>query len=44
MIVGPATKRPMILAIRFLDGKIIDASKPQPHQAVVIEFPILIAV
>ena len=44
MIIRSAAKRPMILAIRFLDRKIIDARESQPHQAIIIEFPILVAV
>jgi hypothetical protein len=44
MIVGAAAERPMIFAIRFLDWKIIDASEPQPHQAIIVELPILVAI
>jgi hypothetical protein len=44
MIIGAAAKRPMIFAIRFLDWKIIDARKSQPHQTIIIEPPILVAV
>ena len=44
MIIGAAAEHPMIFAIRFLDWKIIDARKSQPHQAIIIELPILVAV
>ena len=44
MIIGAAAERPMIFAIRFLDWKIIDARKSQPHQAIVVELPILVAI
>jgi hypothetical protein len=44
MVNWTASKRPVILTIRLFNGKIVDARKPQPHQTVVIEFPILVAV
>src|ERR1700676_1923899 len=44
MSIRPSAKRPTILAIRFLDRKIIDACEPQTHQAIIIELPILVAV
>src|ERR1700726_1757851 len=34
----------MIFAIALLDGNIIDASDAKPHQAMLVEFPVLIAV
>lgn len=40
MIVRTATQRPMIFAVCFLDGQVVDAGKPQSHQAVVVEFPL----
>ena len=44
MIVGTATKRPVISALAFLDRKIIDTGDPQAHQAAFVEFPILVAI
>ena len=44
MIIGASAEGPMIFAFRFLDWKVIDAREPQPHQAIIIEFPILVAV
>src|SRR5581483_10065387 len=44
MIVGPPPERPVVLALGFLDGKIVDARDPAPHQAVLGEFPVLVAV
>jgi hypothetical protein len=44
MIIGTTAKRPKIFAIRFLDGEIVDACESQPHQAIVVEFPILVAI
>jgi ABC-type transporter Mla MlaB component len=44
MIIGAAAERPMIFAIRFLDWKIIDARESQPHQAILVELPILVAI
>jgi hypothetical protein len=44
MIVRPAAERPRIFALALLDRQIVDAGDPPPHQAVVGEFPILVAV
>src|SRR5260370_10283136 len=44
MIVGTAAKRPMVLTITLVDPCVVDASDAQPHQAVLVEFPILVAV
>src|SRR5438105_7045856 len=44
MIVRPAAKRPVILAFRLGDRQIIDAGDAPPHQAVLVEVPVLIAV
>ena len=44
MIVGTATKRPVISALAFLDREIVDAGNGQAHQAVCDELPILLAV
>jgi len=44
MIIGATAKRPMIFALRFLNWKIIDARESQPHQAIVVELPILVAI
>jgi len=34
----------VIFALRLLDWQIVDGSKPQAHQPVLIELPILIAI
>src|ERR1700704_1151349 len=44
MPIRTAPKRPMKFAIGLLDREIIDAREPQTHQAVFIEFPILVSV
>src|SRR5882757_1956281 len=44
MPIRTSSQRPMKFAIRLLDGKIIDAREPQTHQAVFIEFPILVSI
>src|SRR6516225_9684329 len=44
MIVGAATERPVVSALALLDWKVVDAGNAQAHQAVLVEFPILVAV
>src|SRR3984893_894621 len=44
MIVGTAAERPVVLALALLDRDIIDAGDAKPHQAVLVEFPVLVAV
>src|SRR5262252_6338112 len=44
MPIGTAPERPMILALRFLDRKVVDGGKPCGHEPVVIELPVLIAI
>src|ERR1700724_1877790 len=44
MPIRTAPKRPLILTPWLLDRKIVDACEPQPHQAMFIKFPILIAI
>src|SRR5712671_4277675 len=44
MIVGTAAERPVILAPALLDRDIVDAGDAKPHQAVLVELPILVAV
>src|ERR1700693_2302009 len=44
MIIRTAPWCPVILALRLLDRQIVDGSKPQAHQPVLIELPILIAI
>ncbi len=34
----------MIFAVAFINGKIIDARNAEPHQAMLIEFPVFVAV
>src|ERR1700732_3400218 len=44
MIIRTEPWCPVILALRLLDKQIVDGSKPQAHQPVLIELPILIAI
>src|SRR5216684_2077601 len=44
MFDGPASKRPVVLAIRSQNGKVVDRCKPRRHKPIVVEFPVLIAV
>jgi hypothetical protein len=44
VIVGAATKRPVVFALALLDRNIVDAGDAQAHQAVLVEFPVLVAV
>src|ERR1700674_5437378 len=44
MIIQTAPWCPVILALHLLDRHIVDGSKPQAHQPVLIELPILISI
>src|SRR5215470_641384 len=44
VIVGPAPKRPTILALGVLDRQIVDACNAHLHQPLLIELPVLVAV
>ena len=44
MVIGPATERPVVLAIALADRCVIDGCMTLPHQAVLVEFPILVAI
>jgi hypothetical protein len=45
VIVGTTTKRPVVAALAVSDDReIVDAGNAQPHQAVLVELPILIAI
>src|ERR1700726_2921320 len=44
MIIRTPPWGPVILALRLLDWQIVDASKPQAHEPILIELPILIAI
>src|ERR1700730_10800109 len=44
MIIGATAKRPVIFAFALLDRKIIDARDAQAHQALLVEFPVLVAI
>ena len=44
MIVGTATEEPVIFALAILDRQVVDAGDAPPHQAVVVELPVLVAV
>jgi hypothetical protein len=41
---GRRQKRPSVLALALVDRDIIDAGDADPHQAVLDEFPVLVAV
>src|SRR5438105_9571282 len=42
--VGTAAQRPVVFAIALFDRQIVDAGDAQAHQAVLVEFPVLVAV
>ena len=44
MVVGTTPERPAILALALLDREVVDTGDAQPHQAVLVEFPVLVAV
>src|SRR4029077_16956982 len=44
MIVGTPPERPVIFARALLDWQIVDAGDAPAHQAVLVEFPVLVAV
>src|ERR1700720_4700554 len=44
MIVRATAERPMVFAVALLDRKVVDAGNAKPHQAMFIEFPVLVAV
>src|ERR1044072_6136421 len=44
MSIWAAPKSPMIFPLRVLDWQVVNGCKPESHQTVVIEFPVLIAV
>src|SRR2546423_12543814 len=44
MVIGPATEGPVELALVRANRQIIDAGDAQAHQAVLVEFPILVAI
>ena len=44
MIIRASAQCPVVLALRVLDWQIVDGSKPQADQPVLIELPILIAI
>src|SRR5580698_8669161 len=44
MIIRTSPYCPVVLPLRLLDWQVVDGSKPQAHQPVLIELPILIAI
>src|SRR5690349_7640236 len=44
MIVRPSSQRPVVLPLALLDREVVDAGDAQPHQAVFVELPVLVAV
>src|SRR3954471_24832361 len=44
VIVGTAPQRPVIFAFALPDRQVIDAGNAQPHQPMLIEFPVLVAI
>src|ERR1700730_15089387 len=44
MVVGATAERPVIFSFALPDRKIIDARDAQAHQAMLVEFPVLVAI
>src|ERR1700746_2137651 len=44
MRIWSASELPVVLTLRLFNWKIIDASEPYPHQPVLVEFPIFVAI
>jgi hypothetical protein len=44
MVIGAPAERPVIFSFALLDRKIVDTRDAQAHQAVVVEFPVLVAI
>src|SRR5262245_21815617 len=44
MVIRAAAERPAVFALALLDRQIVDARDAQPHQAVCVELPVLIAI
>src|SRR6187397_261160 len=44
VVVGAPAERPVILALALLDGEVVDAGDAPPHQAVLVELPVLVTV
>src|SRR5437870_13137717 len=44
MVIRSPPQRPVELALGLLDRQIVDAGVAAPHQAVFVEFPVLVAV
>src|SRR5580692_3761627 len=44
VVVRTTAQGPMIFALAFRYGQIVDAGDTQPHQAVFVELPVLVAV
>src|SRR5882762_3135761 len=44
MVVRPAPRRPVVLAGRGQNGKVVDGCKSRRHKPIIIEFPVLIAI
>src|SRR4249920_3474677 len=42
--IGTAAERPMVLAVRLRQRQVVDAGDAHPHQAVLVELPIFVAV
>jgi hypothetical protein len=43
MIVWAPAERPVVVALVLLDPQVVDAGDAQTHQAVLVEFPVLVA-
>jgi hypothetical protein len=44
MAVRATPQRPVIFALGFRDGQVVDAGVPQAHQSLLVEFPVLVAI
>src|SRR5438552_2730195 len=44
VVVGAPAERPVVLALALADRQIVDAGDAQPHQTVLVELPVLVAI
>ena len=44
VIIGPASERPAVLSIRFLNRQVIDTGEASTHQAAFVKFPVFVSV
>src|SRR5712691_401983 len=44
MVIGASAEEPVIFALAIFDRQVVDAGDPPSHQALFVEFPILVAI